>query len=78
MDNKPDMEAMTLPLLPLRGITVFPGMIISFDVERPLSIAALNAALGSAQQILLVAQKDIATDTPAEDDLFRVGTVSTV
>lgn len=78
MDNKPDMEAMTLPLLPLRGITVFPGMIISFDVERPLSIAALNAALGSDQQIFLVAQKDIATDTPAEDDLFRVGTVSTV
>lgn len=78
MNDKPKTETMTLPLLPLRGITVFPGMIISFDVERPISIAALNTALGSDQQIFLVAQKDIATDMPEADDLFGVGTVSTV
>lgn len=78
MDDKLTTGTMTLPLLPLRGITVFPGMIISFDVERALSIAALNAALGSDQQIFLVAQKDIATDMPGEGDLFRVGTVSTI
>ncbi len=68
----------TLPLLPLRGITVFPGMIINFDVERPMSVAALNAAIGSEQEIFLVTQKDIATALPKSNDLYSVGTVCTI
>ncbi len=68
----------TMPLLPLRGITVFPGMIINFDVERPMSVAALNAAIGSEQEIFLVTQKDIATALPHANDLFSVGTVCTI
>lgn len=68
----------TLPLLPLRGITVFPEMIINFDVERPMSIAALNSAIGSDQEIFLVAQKEINTAIPTASDLYTVGTVGTI
>ncbi len=68
----------TLPLLPLRGITVFPEMIINFDVERPMSIAALNAAIGTNQEIFLVSQKDINTNIPTARDLYTVGTVGEI
>ncbi len=72
--EQPD-SIMTLPLLPLRGISIFPGMIMNFDVERAVSIAALNAALGADQLIFLDAQRDITVDNPTADDLFTVGTV---
>ena len=68
----------TMPLLPLRGITVFPGMMVNFDVERPMSVAALNAAIGSEQEIFLVTQKDIATALPKTNDLYNIGTVCTI
>ena len=68
----------TVPLLPLRGITAFPDTILNFEVERPMSVAALNAALGADQHILLVTQKDIATDIPTGEELYRVGTVCAI
>lgn len=64
---------MTLPTLALRGVSVFPGTVLHFDVERPMSIAALNAAIGTDRMIFLVAQRDIACDTPRADDLYTVG-----
>ena len=67
-----------LPLLPLRGVTAFPDVLLSFDVERPQSVAALNAALGQDQQILLVTQSDIAAVMPTAQDLYSVGTVCTL
>lgn len=66
---------MTLPTLALRGASVFPGTVLHFDVERPMSIAALNAAIGTDRLIFLVAQKDITCDQPREEDLFTVGTI---
>ena len=66
---------MTLPTLALRGVSVFPGTVLHFDVERPMSIAALNAAIGTDRMIFLVAQRDIACDTPRADDLYTVGTI---
>ena len=66
---------MTLPTLALRGVSVFPGTVLHFDVERPMSIAALNAAIGTDRMIFLVAQRDIACDTPRADDLHTVGTI---
>ena len=66
---------LTMPLLPLRGLTAFPGTVLNFDVERPMSIAALNAALGSDQKIFLVTQRDISTAVPSEAELYTVGTV---
>ena len=67
-----------LPLLPLRGLTVFPGTIMNFDVERPISIAALNAAITADQQIFLVAQQEIGVDLPTAKDLYELGTVCTI
>ena len=69
---------LTMPLLPLRGLTAFPGTALNFDVERPMSIAALNAALGSDQKIFLVTQRDISTAVPSEAELYTVGTVCTI
>ena len=66
---------MTLPTLALRGVSIFPGTVLHFDVERPMSIAALNAAIGTDRMIFLVAQRDIACDTPRADDLYTVGTI---
>lgn len=64
-----------MPVLALRGITVFPGRLVNFDVDRPLSVAALDFASHSDQILFLVAQKDLTVDIPFEKDLYRVGTV---
>ena len=69
---------LTMPLLPLRGVTAFPGTVLNFDVERPMSVAALNAALGSDQQIFLLTQKDVSTSVPSEAELYTVGTVCSI
>ena len=69
------IETKKIPLLALRGLSVFPGMMLTFDVERHASIGALNAALKSDQMIFLAAQKDLAADMPKEDDIYSVGTV---
>lgn len=74
-DNIYEGELKTLPLLPLRGLQVFPGMLLTFDVERSASIAALSMALKKDQLIFLAAQKDLSTDIPQESDIFHVGTV---
>ena len=68
-------EYVKLPLLALRGLHVYPGMLLTFDVERPASIAALNAALKNDQMIFLSAQKDLTADMPQENEIYSVGTV---
>jgi ATP-dependent Lon protease len=72
------MEAMNLniPVLALRGLTVFPHMTLTFDVERQISIRALERAMEEAQEIFLVTQREIGTETPGEQDLYAVGTIS--
>ncbi|MDK2801155.1 MAG: ATP-dependent Lon protease [Clostridiales bacterium] len=72
------MKKQVLPLLPLRGLTVFPYMILHFDVGRTKSIKALEEAMVNNQLIFLVAQKDAQTDDPQEEDINRVGTISKV
>ncbi len=66
------------PLLPLRDIVVFPGMVVPLFVGRDKSVAALEAAMEGDKDIFLLAQKDPATDDPAADDLFDVGVVAQV
>lgn len=68
-------QSRELPMMALRGLTVFPGMLLNFDVERPMSIASLNQAMGEDQIIFLAAQKEMATDVPTTDDVYAVGTV---
>ncbi|NLB42570.1 MAG: endopeptidase La, partial [Clostridiales bacterium] len=75
MNDKP---IRSLPLLPLRGLTIFPYMVLHFDVGRTRSIAALEAALVNDQEIILVTQKDTKIDEPETDDVFEVGTVSKI
>ena len=68
----------SMPVLPLRGLSVFPGMLLNFDVERPMSVAALNIAMGEDQILFLTAQKDMTKDIPFLDDIYAIGTVCRV
>ena len=74
------MEANTLnlPVLALRGLTVFPHTNLTFDVERRISIKALEVAMESGQEIFLVTQRELNTDRPGEKDLYTMGTISRV
>ena len=67
-----------LPVLPLRDIVVFPHMIVPLFVGREKSVRALEAVMKEDKQILLVAQKNAAQDDPSADDIYRIGTVSTI
>jgi ATP-dependent Lon protease len=67
-----------LAVLPLRDIVVFPHMIVPLFVGREKSVRALEAVMKEDKQILLVAQKNAAQDDPSADDIYRVGTVSTI
>ncbi|EYE89004.1 peptidase [Fervidicella metallireducens AeB] len=67
-----------LPLLPLRGMTIFPHMVLHFDVGRQKSILALEEAMVNDQKIFLVSQKDYKVDNPAVEDIYKIGTVSKI
>ncbi|MBL0086029.1 MAG: endopeptidase La [Ideonella sp.] len=71
-------DPLTLPLLPLRDVVVFPHMVIPLFVGRPKSIKALEAAMEAGRQIMLVAQKAAGKDEPKPEDMFEVGCVSSV
>ncbi len=71
-------DPITLPLLPLRDVVVFPHMVIPLFVGRPKSIKALEAAMEAGRQIMLVAQKAAGKDEPKPDDMFEVGCVSSI
>lgn len=68
----------SLPLLPLRGLSIFPYMLLHFDVGREKSIKALEEAMINDQLIFLVTQKDPNTDLPTEEDFYSVGTISKI
>ena len=71
-----EQNRIDMPVLALRGLTIFPNMLMHFDVEREISVKALEAAMEQNQDIFLVAQREIATEVPGQDDLYTVGTVS--
>jgi ATP-dependent Lon protease len=71
-------EPITLPLLPLRDVVVFPHMVIPLFVGRPKSIKALEAAMEAGRQIMLVAQKAAGKDEPKPEDMFDIGCVSSI
>ena len=68
----------TLPVIPLRGMTILPDMNAHFDVARKASVAALEAAMTGNQNILLISQKDSHIDKPSREDLCEVGTVAVI
>lgn len=67
-----------IPMLALRGLVLFPNMVLHFDVGREKSVFALNAVMAKDRRIFLVAQKDIREDNPSPDDLYKVGVVAEV
>lgn len=71
-----ELKTMNIPVLALRGLTVFPHMSLTFDVERKISIAALERAMEADQDVFLVTQREIGVNAPAEKDLYAVGTIS--
>jgi ATP-dependent Lon protease len=66
------------PLLPLRDVVVYPQIVQPLFVGRPKSIKALEVAMASDKQVLLVAQKNASEDEPGIDDLFEIGTIATI
>ncbi|WAM30980.1 endopeptidase La [Caldicellulosiruptor naganoensis] len=68
----------TIPVIPLRGLVVFPYMMLHFDVGRQISLKALEEAMNSDQQVLLLAQKDPKQEEPTPDDLYQFGTVAKI
>ncbi|WP_438984885.1 endopeptidase La [Aequoribacter sp.] len=71
-------DTLTLPLLPLRDVVVYPHMVLPLFVGRERSIQALEHAMNNGKQVLLVAQRDSNKDDPSQEDLFSVGTVATI
>jgi len=73
-----DVNALQLPLLPLRDVVVYPHMVLPLFVGRQKSIDALETAMNGDKQVLLVAQRNAAEDNPGADDIYQVGTVSNI
>ncbi|AKG04198.1 MULTISPECIES: endopeptidase La [Salimicrobium] len=71
-------ESKTYPLLPLRGLLVYPSMVLHLDVGREKSVKALEEAMIDDSHVMLIAQKETSVDEPESDDLYEVGTVAFV
>lgn len=71
-------QRLNLPMVPLRGLTIMPEMIVHFDVSRESSIAAVQEAMAEEQKIFLVSQKSIETEKPTQEDVFEIGTIAIV
>ena len=67
-----------MPAIALRGLTIFPNMIIHFDVSRQKSIIAVEQAMMQEQKLFLVAQKDVGVEEPAKEDVYNIGTIAAV
>ena len=78
MTAKRKPKSLRIPLMPLRGLMIFPHMVLHFDVGRPRSIAALEDAMLEKQRIFLVAQKDGDIENPTAEDMCRMGTVALI
>ncbi|WP_102026860.1 endopeptidase La [Salirhabdus sp. Marseille-P4669] len=73
-----ERKELQLPLLPLRGLIVYPSMVLHLDVGRDKSVKALEKSMMEDNKIFLASQKEVGIDEPNEEDIYRVGTVATV
>lgn len=78
LDNQDENGLLTLPMIPLRGLSIFPNMVLHFDIGREKSINALEKAMIMNQKVFLVTQKDENTDLPTIADFYHVGTVAKI
>ncbi len=72
------MKKLIVPLLPLRGLFVYPTMVLHLDVGRDKSVQALEKAMVDDHLIFLTTQKDLSIDEPTEEDLYKMGTLTKV
>jgi ATP-dependent Lon protease len=72
------IQGTVYPVLPLRDIVVFPGMIVPLFVGREKSVKALEEVMKDDKQILLIAQKNASQDDPGPEDIYTIGTLGTV
>ncbi len=73
-----ELTTLNVPAMALRGLTIFPNMLLSLDVERTISIQALQRAMENDQEIFMVTQREMSTSGPDEEDLYQIGTLSRV
>ena len=71
-------QVLSLPVIALRGLTIFPNVLIHFEVARTISIKAIEEAMSVGTQVFLVGQKDLSVENPGEDDLYTVGTIANI
>ncbi|MBE6032857.1 MAG: endopeptidase La [Clostridiales bacterium] len=73
-----DDDSRIIPMIPLRGLSIFPYMVLHFDIGREKSISALEKAMMMNQMVFLSAQKDPDTDLPTVDDFYKIGTIAKI
>ena len=73
-----ESDALIIPLIPLRGMTIFPNMVLHFDIGREKSINALEKAMIVNQHVFLVSQRDENTELPTPEDFYSIGTVAKI
>ena len=74
--NPIERTTQNLPMVAMRGVVIFPKMVMHFDVARDASIQAVNAAYASDHQLFLVAQRDIFIEEPEQKDLYEFGVIA--
>lgn len=74
MENK----LVKLPLIPLRGLSIFPQMALNFDIGRDKSVEAINRAMNNNQKIFIVSQREAAIENPTKKDIYTIGCVCTI
>ncbi len=72
------LHTAAMPIIALRGLTVFPNVLLHFEVAREASVKALEAAMTAGSPVFLVGQKDITVDEPGGGDLYQIGTISSI
>ncbi len=70
-----EVQYIEMPLIPLRGLSIFPYMVVHFDIGRKRSIKALEQAMLKDQLIFLTTQKNMEEDSPTGEDFYHVGTI---
>ena len=73
-----DNNTKSLPMIPLREMTVLPEMVIHFDVSREKSLAAIERAMEDQQRLFLTAQQRAETEEPGIDDVYEMGCIATI
>ncbi len=75
---KQQLDRIVMPMVALRGLVIFPYMVLHFDVGREMSVAAVEECVMQGQEIFLVTQKDLKIEMPEIKDVYEIGTIAKV